>query len=221
MHYHTCSHNATTYCGFTKLFAKSKAARCATCTKHNCPHGLHACQLCGKSGHGAESCHTRSQQQLMPPADQSPARPAPPESSSCAVFVPGFGCKGEGKDANYGVAVHPPSVASAHEFPSGLQQPSNSSRAQTTEAPPVPSLIPNPIAATSDGVEEWINESFKPLTNIITKLSPNIGGSILWRVLTRGLVDSYPPRQSISMQRFATRRSILMGSVGAMLIDLQ
>ena len=36
--------------------------------------------------------------------------PAPAEPMSSSVFVPGFGRKGEGKTANYGVAIAPPTL---------------------------------------------------------------------------------------------------------------
>ena len=63
-------------------------------TSKTCPFGLHACMQCGKSGHGAEDCRTRPPPEQEPPAEQAPPPAAQPKTS--AVFVPGFGCKGEG-----------------------------------------------------------------------------------------------------------------------------
>ena len=122
----------------------------------------------------------------MPAADQSPPQPAPPESSRGAVFVPGFGCKGEGKDAKYGPAVAPTGEASLDEFLVDLQQPCSSSGLQTAEALADLSLLPHPNAATSEEVEEWITEGFKWLTNISTNMPPRVGDSILWRSITSG-----------------------------------
>ena len=174
-----------TFCGFYQAARQVKGRPMCSFTRHSCPHSLHACQLCGKSGHGAEDCRTRAQPQMTPPAEQPPPPPTP-EPSRYAVFVPGFGCKGEGKVANYGVAIALPSVATEEDLPPGLQQPGSSSSAQGVEAPPEAPLIPTPIPATTQEVEEWMSSSFKPLTNISTNFPPEVGDSVLWRGVKTG-----------------------------------
>ena len=145
--------------------------------------------LCGKSGHGAADCRTRAVEENQPPAKKNPPPPEPPVPSRDAVFVPGFGCKGVGKDANYGVAIAPPSVPSAEELPVELQRPSSSSGAFEVDLLPEPSLPPDPIAATSEEVEEWMRSSFRPITNLDTNdrsFPPEVGDNILWRGVKTG-----------------------------------
>ena len=112
--------------------------------------------------------------------------PQPEEPTSTAVFLPGFGCKGEGKSANYGVAIAPPSLLAPADVPAALQQPGSSSGFQGVEALSFHPEIPAPIPATTEEVEEWMSSSFKPLTNISTKTPPEIGESVLWRGLKTG-----------------------------------
>ena len=146
-------------------------------TRHNCPFGLHACKKCGKPGHGAENCRfTASQTEMVPPVEHSPPPPAgpawtkssaaapssslPAEAKSQAVVVPGFGCKGEGKSANYGVAIAPPSLLAPPDVPFPLQ-PSSSSGPPVAEAPPSEPVIPRAIAPTTEEVEDWLRSSYK------------------------------------------------------------
>ena len=119
--------------------------------------------------------------QSPPPAPIPAWTPKPSSSTkSTAVFVPGFGLKGEGKSANYGVAIAPPTKVPPPDVPDALQ-PGSASASPGGEAPPSDEGIPPAIAATTELVEEWVSGSFKQLTNISTKIPPEIGESVLWK----------------------------------------
>ena len=184
----------TPFCGFYQLARQVGGRPQCRHTRQSCPHGRHACQLCGKSGHGLEDCRTRATPPATPPAEQPPPPPAmqpppkaaPPEPSQIPVFVPGFGKKGEGKDANYGVAIATPSVAQQQDLPPAIQQPSSSSSAPVIGAPIEDPWIPAPLPVTTEEVEEWMASSFQPLTNISTSADPIVGDSVLWRGVKLG-----------------------------------
>ena len=56
----------------------------------------------------------------LPPPSAVPVPstfPAPAEPKSSSVFVSGFGRKGEGKTANYGVAIAPPTLLAEADLP--------------------------------------------------------------------------------------------------------
>ena len=180
--------------------------------KWTCPFGSHACRNCGKSGHGADDCKSaitnweettepKSAPTPCPPTLQEPPastahapipapavqrtapNPTPEAPVETAVFVRGFGFKGEGKSSNYGTSIDPPSVVAPADLPPALQGPSSSS--SQAAAPPIPD-VPPPIAATTEDVEEWVATNFKPLKNLSTKCPPEIGENILWRGLKTG-----------------------------------
>ena len=65
---------------------------------------------------------------------------AEPTTSSSSVFVPGFGCKGEGKSANYGIAIAPPSLVADADRPVALQQPGSASELHMGARPPPPEI---------------------------------------------------------------------------------
>ena len=170
-------------------------------TRRECPFGMHACSVCGRVGHGAMECRfAAAQTQVVPPPVRPPVPPAavvptptsstetrplpgPAEAKHHAVWVPGFGCKGEGKLANYGVVIPPPSLLPPAAVLPAPQQAASSSDLHEGLAHPAPPLIPTPIAATTEDVEEWISTTFRSLTNISTKNPPDIGASILWKGL--------------------------------------
>ena len=102
-----------------------------------------------------------------------------------AQFVPGFGKKGEGKAANYGIGIPPPCPVPPAEVP--LHQQSSSSRETAKEEPPPsPVSMPPPIMATTEEVEEWMRSGFKKLKNASTKSPPEVGESVLWRGVKTG-----------------------------------
>ena len=167
-------------------------------TRRECPFGMHACSVCGRVGHGAMECRfAAAQTQVVPPPVRPPVPPAavvptptsstetrplpgPAEAKHHAVWVPGFGCKGEGKVANYGVVIPPPSLLPpAAVLPAPQQAASSSSHGGG--APPDPPLIPTAIAASTEQVEEWVQTSFRPLTNLSRNNPPEIGDNVLWR----------------------------------------
>ena len=194
-------------------------------TRLNCPYGLHACQLCGKAGHGAEDCRTHAAPRIvvpappprpagptaiptskarglsqpkvgdaiapppppavflpLPPATPTPSTaPAPAVPTCSSVFVPGFGGQGEGTAANYGVAIAPPTLVADTDLPLALRQPGSASELHGGEAIPSEPLIPPPLPATTAIVENWISTCFRLLTDICTKIPPEIGESVLWR----------------------------------------
>jgi hypothetical protein len=103
-----------------------------------------------------------------------------------SVFVPGFGRKGEGKGANYGVAIAPPTVVAPADLPAALQQPSSSSDPQVDVLRRAQPLMPQPLPATSELVEQWITTSFHRLTNISKNIPPVAGETCLWRGVKTG-----------------------------------
>ena len=218
-------------------------------TRRACPFGEHACESCGRGGHGSQDClYFPPGPATMPPPAAALVPPAPPPvpppahllprtassqflSVACtskagsymwpgtacalastrapasslpssastsatapvqpppnAVYVQGFGCKGEGKDANYGTRIPPPSIVFGGELD---QLPGAAwSHCGTVKEEPGACLslsaCPHPIAASPDEVERWIAETFKPLTSISTKMPPEIGESVLWRGVKTG-----------------------------------
>ena len=123
-----------------------------------------------------------------------PTPPPAPASSSTSplldltkieesIEVPGFGRKGEGKNANYGVQVPEPQVVPVSELPPEartlLERPPGLDTEPTSEIPP-------PIAATTEVVEEWIREGLTQLVNLSGKIPPEVGESILWRGVKKG-----------------------------------
>ena len=101
------------------------------------------------------------------------------------VFVPGFGCKGEGKSANYGTAVPPPTLVDPADLPAAIR-PASSDSGLLLEDPHKDEEIPPPIAATTWDVEEWMQSGFRKLTNLSTKSPPEVGESVLWRGVKTG-----------------------------------
>ena len=111
-----------------------------------------------------------------------PDLPSPAETSN-ATWVTGFGCKGEGKSANYGVPIAPPGVVKPSDFPAAKQQASTPSKLPPPPPPPRRSagLIPPPVPCTTEQVEDWMRQTFRPLKNMSTKIPPEVGESVLWR----------------------------------------
>ena len=73
------------------------------------------------------------------------------------------------------------------DLPPDLQKPGSASGLHGGEVLPAEQLIPPPpIAATTEMVEHWISTGFRPLTNISTKVPPEIGESVLWRGVKTG-----------------------------------
>ena len=171
-------------------------------TRFGCPHGRHACQSCGREGHGSEDCRwKRPMPEVVAPTKRPPlavpaetgqssaeSRPLPKSAALAgnAVFVQGFGYKGEGKMANYGVTVPMPSLVPRGDVANAPPQGSTSSCSQLGAARPSDPLIPSPIQATAEEVEEWMSNSYKPLQNISKKNPPEVGESVLWRNMKRG-----------------------------------
>ena len=100
------------------------------------------------------------------------------------MFVQGFGLKGVGKGANYGVGIPPPTAVDPQDLPLPLQQTWTSSEAQDALGFDV--IPPPPVAATSEMVEEWVSSLYRPLTNISTEIPPPVGASVLWRGIKPG-----------------------------------
>ena len=117
----------------------------------------------------------------LPPPSAVPAPstfPAPAEPKSSSVFVPGFGCLGEGKTANDGVAIAPPTLLAAADLPLGLQQPSSASGLQEGEAIPNPSHYYYYFQQDRRSSRAGVSSCFKPLTNIGTKIPAEVGESV-------------------------------------------
>ena len=127
------------------------------------------------------------------PRPVSTPPPRPPSSSTSppldfskieeSIEVPGFGRKGEGKDANYGAQVPEPQVVCISELPPEAR--GKMELGPDLDAEPI-SGIPQPIAATTGEVEGWIQSGFTQLVNLSSKIPPEIGESILWKGLRRG-----------------------------------
>ena len=113
----------------------------------------------------------------------TPDPAVPPQD---AVWVPGFGWKGEGKGANYGVGIPPPEVVPPSDLPAALQQPGTSSGHPGGEDPSSQPMIPLPFTATSEQVEEWVSSLYRPLSNLTRNNPPEPGESVLWRGVKLG-----------------------------------
>ena len=123
---------------------------------------------------------TKEKKDLQPklPEDHAPSEP------NDAFFVPGFGYKGCGKGANYGVEIPPPTTVSAgdpHLFPA-----QSSSASDGFELLPTGPQYPPPIPVTPEEVAEWMSTGFRPLSQMSTKMPPEIGESVLWRGVKHG-----------------------------------
>ena len=101
------------------------------------------------------------------------------------MIVPGFGRKGEGKGANYGVAIASPTVVALADLPAALQQPSSSAGPEVAVLRRTQPLMPPHLPATSELVEEWM-ANFHQLTNISTNIPPAVGETVLWRGVKMG-----------------------------------
>ena len=101
-------------------------------------------------------------------------------AKSAAVVVSGFGLKGEGKSANYGILIAPPAIVPPAMLPPALQVVGGAASSGGGAGPALDG-VPEPIAATSELVEQWVSEGFRKLSNISTKIPPEVGESVLWR----------------------------------------
>ena len=111
--------------------------------------------------------------------------PEPTSSESTAVHVPGFGFKGQGKSANYGILIAPPAIVPPADLPAALQVASGAASSGGDARREVDN-VPAPIPATTELVELWVSENFKKLSNISTKIPPEVGESVLWRGVKTG-----------------------------------
>ena len=121
-----------------------------------------------------------------PPPRPPPWLASPPAEFSKiehSVEVPGFGRKGEGKDANYGTQVKEPQVVPISELPPEVR---GKVELEPDLDAALASEIPDPIAATTSEVEEWIESGYTRLVDLSSKIPPEIGESILWKGLRKG-----------------------------------
>ena len=93
----------------------------------------------------------------------------------------GFGCKGEGKDGNYGVRIPPPTKVDPKDLPFPYDGPASSSAGTPANPTLGEEEAPTPIAATTEEVEAWMAAEFRALTDLSTKEPPEIGDNVLWR----------------------------------------
>ena len=91
------------------------------------------------------------------------------------MYVAGFGFKGEGKGANYGLPIPAPSIVPVADLLQ-VPLPSNSAADQV-----VSDVAPAPIPVTLDEIDEWMSTGFQPLSQISKKMPPEVGESVLWR----------------------------------------
>ena len=127
------------------------------------------------------------------PRPVSTPPPRPPSSSTSppldfskieeSIEVPGFGRKGEGKDAKYGTQVPEPQMVSISELPPEVR---GKVELEPDLDAALASEIPDPIAATTSEVEEWIESGYTRLVDLSSKVPPEIGESILWKGLRKG-----------------------------------
>ena len=97
--------------------------------------------------------------------------PEPATAKSTAVHVPGFGLKGEGKSANCGILIAPPAIVPPAKLRAALQVVSGAA-SSGGGACPADDGFPEPIAATTEQVEEWISTNFRPLRNLSQNMPP-------------------------------------------------
>ena len=130
-----------------------------------------ACTLARRAavfGHGAEECrYTATTTEVEPPPEPpapAPSSAPPPETATSSmpdpvsaeatsepVLVPGFGCKDEGKSANYGTEIPPPTLVDPADLPAAIRS-AISSSGSLVEDPHEDVEIPPPIAATTEDV---------------------------------------------------------------------
>ena len=134
----------------------------------------------GQGSPGRFLCNS-ADQECRPPVCLYQARCLLPT----AVWVPNFGYKGEGKHANYGIPIPPPTVARPLDIPPPDQPASSSEDMPTAQAVSF-SPTPTPIAPTTDDVEDWITSGYTPLTNISAKVPPEVDEMVLWRGVKLG-----------------------------------
>ena len=112
-----------TFCGLTSSLAKSRAVHSAASRgnreREACMHASCAAKAAEERRIAApERSFQRRHQPSSPLHHQPCSHPqSAPEPSQPPVFVPGFGCKGKGEVANYGVAIAPPNGAKEEDLP--------------------------------------------------------------------------------------------------------
>ena len=80
----------------------------------------------------------------------------------------------------------PTKLVADADLPLALRQSGSASELHGGEALSREPFIPSPIPATTEMVEHWISTHFQPLTNVSTKIPPEIGESVLWRGVKTG-----------------------------------
>ena len=80
----------------------------------------------------------------------------------------------------------PTNLVADADLPFALRQSGSASELHGGEALSREPFIPSPIPATTEMVEHWISTHFQPLTNVSTKIPPEIGESVLWRGVKTG-----------------------------------
>ena len=189
------------FCGPYQQARQVKGVPMCGYTRHACPFGRHACSLCGKNGHGAEDCRlTAAPPSVVPPPQQPQGlhlqrhprvllQPCPsPDHRSprvrlslCLVSVARVKERQQsmGLPLPLQVCFLQPTSPLLLSSPAVLQ-------GCTGASPPSDPLIPSPIPATTEEVEEWVSSSFRPLTNISTTTPLEVGASVLWRGVKTG-----------------------------------
>ena len=112
-----------TFCGLTSSLAKSRAVHSAASRgnreREACMHASCAAKAAMERRIAAPERSLQRRHQPSSPLHHQPCShpQSAPEPSQPPVFVPGFGCKGKGEVANYGVAIAPPNVAKEEDLP--------------------------------------------------------------------------------------------------------
>ena len=111
------------------------------------------------------------------------ARPGQGQGHERACVCARLWKKGEGKSANYGTAIPPPTLVDPSDLPEAIRPVSS---VLVKEDPCKDDDTPPPIPATTEDVEMWMETGFRKLTNMSTKSPPEVGESVLWRGVKTG-----------------------------------
>ena len=112
-----------TFCGLTSSLAKSRAVHSAASRgnreREACMHASCVAKAAMERRIAAPERSLQRRHQPSSPLHHQPCShpQSAPEPSQPPVFVPGFGCKGKGEVANYGVAIAPPNGAKEEDLP--------------------------------------------------------------------------------------------------------
>ena len=89
--------------------------------------------------------------------------------------------------ANYGNRIQPPSIVQPGDLSENLREEIFGDTAEEGGPPAEEDdEVPCPIHPTTEEIESWIQSTYRKLTNLSTKIPPEVGESVLWRNVKTG-----------------------------------